>query len=203
MGLEILDLSNGNADDFPVDNLLSDYKDAATIVEPESTIKEEQTTVPEPPPYTDSEGRVPESVWRANPEKYFQRGSKKGLPRDKPFAKTSATYNTAATSSIPATMLINGALFLSVVNFVIPMIIITANNWLYPKEKMVLKDLKFTDSEKKEIDPLMDATLKQLNINGNPLVLLLIILTAGYAMKFIGKKVEFGVSSETDKEDKK
>ncbi len=120
-------------------------------------------------------------------KRYYQRGAKAGQLRP---GGVRATYNHNATSTIPATMLINGALFLSVINFIIPLTIVTINNWVSPKEKMTLKDLRLTNEEKKEIDPLMDATLKQLNIQGNPLILLMITLTAAYSMKFIGKKVD-------------
>ena len=48
----------------------------------------------------------------------------------------------------------------------------------------------------------MDATLKQLNINGNPLILLCITLTASYAGKFMSVKLGKEIESET-KEEKK
>ena len=133
-------------------------------------------------------------------KRFYQRGAKAGQLRP---GGVRATYNHNATSTIPATMLINGALFLSVINFIIPLTIVTINNWVSPREKMTLKDLRLTNEEKKEIDPLMDATLKQLNIQGNPLILLMITLTAAYSMKFIGKKVDIETENMEAKAEQK
>ena len=137
-------------------------------------------------PVTDTpEPENPDS-WLGNPA-YYQSGKKRGQLRKSPSLRGS--YNHAAETSIKGSLLINGALFLSIVNFIVPLLICTVNNWLNKKDKMTVKELQLDASEKKEIDPLMDATLKQLNITGNPLVLLSITLTAAYAMKFVNRKI--------------
>lgn len=135
--------------------------------------------------------------WKGDP-RYYQRGEKKGTLRDKPYIK--ANYNHAATTTIPGSMLINGALFLMFINFIIPLIIVTTNNWLSPKEKMSVKDIRLTKEECKDIDPLMDATLKQLNIQANPWILLMLSLTAAYATKFVNRKMEIGIENALPKE---
>jgi len=194
-------------DDFPASKMLEGYDQPAVIEEPtpvdDINVKvDPEKQEPTATDITDAEGRVPESVWRANPDKYFQRGAKKGLPRDKPatpMAKTSVSFNKEATTTIPGGVLINGAIFITFINFIIPYTIVTVNRWL-TKEKMNVKDLKLTGEERRDIDPLMDATLKQLNIMGNPLVLLGICLVATYSMKFANAKLGM---NEEPKEEKK
>jgi len=164
---------------------LSQYKDAKV------------ETVSEPPSQNATEDVPDSNNWKGDP-RFYQRGSKKGTLREKPYVK--ATYNHAASTSIPATMLINGALFLSVINFIIPLLICTVNNYMSPKEKVTVKDLQLSKEEKKEIDPLMDATLKQLNIQGNPLILLSITLVSAYAMKFVNFKLVSKSENEEEKD---
>lgn len=197
MAIEIEEFDSPEEQKAAVDNsdysdLLSGYKGAKV-----EEVKQEETAETETP-VQEAELPPPDSNnWKGD-NRFYQRGSKKGTLRDKPYIK--ATYNTAATQSIPASMLVNGALFLMVINFIIPGIIVSVNNWLSPKEKMTMKDLQLTKDEKKEIDPLMDATLKQLNIQANPLFLLILTLTFTYSNKFISKKFETpGDEKETKK----
>lgn len=207
MGLEI-DLSADEPKIPEVSNSfglnLGDYSEPKEVIAAPvetSPIAEQFTTIP-PIENGDSPSfaKATEGNWRGD-NRYYQSGKKAGQLRPDP--KIKATYNHNATSNIPATMLINGALFLSVINFIIPMIIVTVNNYLTPKEKMGVKDLQLTKEEKKEIDPLMDATLKQLNIQANPLILLCITLVSSYAMKFVQKKLDFGSEETETKEEKK
>ncbi len=141
----------------------------------------------------------PSSDWRNNPD-FYQTGKKAGQPRPN---RLNATYNRNASTTIPSSVLVNGAMFMGFINFVIPLIMVTANNWLSPKEKMEQKDLRLTNEDRKDIDPLMDATLKQLNIQGNPALLLAIALVGAYSMKFFNKKMAIGIEKDEPKKETK
>lgn len=186
------------------DFALEDYKEAmveAPQPETSETIVQNLGEESKPADEVNTEPAPDPNKWQGD-NRYYQTGKKAGQLRPKP--KVSASYNMNATTTIPATMLINGALFLTVVNIIFPLVIVAVNNWLSPKEKMTVKQMKLTKEEQKEIDPLMDATLKQLNIAGNPLVLLIITLTASYAGKFMAVKLSSEENEEeTKKEEKK
>lgn len=186
--------------DTDFESMLGEYKDAK-IEAPQpnqetsesivQNLGEPEKVVETPPDPT---------KWHGD-NRYYQTGKKAGELRPKP--KITASYNHNATTSIPATMLVNGAMFLMVINIIFPLVIVAVNNWLSPKEKMTVKDLKLTKEEVKEIDPLMDATLKQLNINGNPFILLCITLVASYAGKFMAIKLGDDKEEKETKTEKK
>lgn len=169
-----------------VNDILAGYKEAK-IEEP---IPQEHTSESIVQNLGEFNDVKPENTdnWQGD-NRYYQTGKKAGQLRPKP--RISAKYNHDATQSIPASQLVNGALFLAFINFIIPLAISGIHNWLNKKNKLAIKDLKLTNDEKKEIDPLMDATLKQLNINANPLILLIISLVGAYSVKYFNVTMMF------------
>lgn len=170
-----------------VNDILAGYKEAK-IEEP---IPQEHTNENIVQNLGEASENLPPAIgdnWKGD-NRYYQTGKKAGQLRPKP--RISAKYNHDATQSLPASQLINGALFLAFINFIIPLAISGIHNWLNKKNKLAIKDLKLTNDEKKEIDPLMDATLKQLNINANPLILLIISLVGAYSVKYFNVTMMF------------
>lgn len=181
-----------------VNDLLSGYKEAKIEepIEPEHNPENIVQNLGEsseglPPPDT--------NAWQGD-KRYYQTGKRAGQLRPN---RVTVKYNHDATTSIPASQLVNGALFLAFINFIIPLAISGVHNWFNKKNKLAIKDLKLTNDEKKEIDPLMDATLKQLNINANPLILLIISLVGAYSVKYFNVTMAFPEPETETKDGKK
>lgn len=77
--------------------------------------------------------------------------------------------------------LISGALFLTLVDLLLPFLIEVVNN-RFSKIKINSEDLKLTEKQKKEITPISDAVVKSLNIQGNPVWLMIIALGGIYGI---------------------
>lgn len=131
------------------------------------------------------------------PIEYFQRGAKRGQPKpyrpiyNNPHQQQPQTQFTVSTPP-PATMggsaVLNGAMFLVLVDLLFPMILEIANNWLDPKNKISARQLKLDDKQKKDIEPIADMVMKQVNINGNPTWLLIMALAGTYGLNFMALK---------------
>lgn len=80
--------------------------------------------------------------------------------------------------------LLTGAMFITLVDSVIPMIIGFANQ-KYGSTKIDIKKLKLSASQKKELGPVCDEVVKQWEVNADPTTILIISLVGIYGIKFM------------------
>ena len=81
--------------------------------------------------------------------------------------------------------LISGALFLTLIDVLIPLIIGLINDRMHPKEKLDINRLKLTPKQHEELKPMCNEVVKQLQITSNPVVLLIVSLIGIYGMNYV------------------
>lgn len=136
-------------------------------------------------PKKETEASVSQGSWEGNPE-YYQSGDKKGQKRNR---KIKATIDKNAVTSIPGSYIVTAAMFLMLVDTIIPMILVGLNNWV-TDTKIDLEDVRLKREIRKEIEPLGDATLKQLNLTGNPGLMLILAMSCHYSWNFMLARVK-------------
>jgi hypothetical protein len=125
------------------------------------------------------------------PIRYYQSGSKKGQPRPARQSpamtgaiKTGVHVNAPVQTVMQGSSILTGAMFITLIDLVFPMLIELGNN-LLTKQKISANDLKLTKVQKDELQPLADLVVKQINFTGNPIWLLALSLIGTYAMNFM------------------
>lgn len=116
----------------------------------------------------------------------YKTGPKAGQPR--PPRKVRIGYNQTNEISSISGEILTGALFLTLIDLVMPVLIIGLNN-RFSDQKMNAKDLKLSDKQKAELAPIADKVVKQLNINANPNMLLIVSMFGIYAANFVALKL--------------
>jgi len=106
-------------------------------------------------------------------QEYYKRGAKKGLP------KPAGSQSKPKPTTIVASSLITGSLFITMIDIILPMVFAGLNNWR-SKVKVDSDKMKMTQRQKDDLAPIGDAVVKELNINANPVALLLIGLGGIY-----------------------
>lgn len=170
--------------------LAAEYSEPAieeTAKEPEQPPVQNLGPIDQPEqvkPSVDENGRVSESVWRANPDKYYQRGSKKGLPREKPLIYTE--YKPSPNESELTGDLIGGAMFISMIDLFLPGLIVLINNFVVKDKKDLIKmeEMQLSKETMKRLEPVADASLRRLKLRGDPTVWLFITMMGCYAIRF-------------------
>ncbi len=173
--------------------LLAGYSEPAKSIEP---VIENNPTEPAPVQPSQTQPQVSEPVKSVDPNApygYYLRGKKKGLPRTTPYFSAKNNYQPPATvtpvnPTLNAT-LIDGGLFLTLINLVIPLAITLANNH-FSNDKVKPDQLKLTKDQIKDLDPICDAVMKQVSMTGNPMVLLLIGLFAAFGLNLMAAKLD-------------
>lgn len=85
---------------------------------------------------------------------------------------------------IGGSSIVSGALFLLLIDFIIPNIICLLNNKV-SKKKINPSLLKLLDEQKKELEPIADEVAKLINLKGNPMTILIASLAAIYLGNFM------------------
>ncbi len=167
----------------PVDDLdafLAGYKPASS-----------QMTVSEgakPPVITPSLSKPLE-----NTIQYYKTGKKAGQPKPNKTVQAPVTGNASspAVSSNPVAQsgtvnstLITGALFIMLVDLVLPMIIAFVNNQV-SKVQIEASSLGLDDKQKKDFEKLADEVVKQFNLQANPAVILAVSMGGIYMMNTV------------------
>lgn len=132
-----------------------------------------------------------------NPLDTYKSGKKAGQPR-KP--RVTATFTPDQNPGSLSGELLTGALFLTLVDLLFPIIICGINN-RFTKDKIKASDLSLTEKQKKEIAPIADRVLKQINVQANPTLLLFLSMVGIYGANFAVAKMMS--SKPSDKEEKK
>lgn len=132
-------------------------------------------------------------LFKDNPEgdsRYYQSGKKKGQLKKKyrsgEGAKISGTGYQTKSQTLGGSVL-TGAMFLTMVDLIIPLAIAGANNYL-SKDKIKPSDLKLQKSQINELAPLCDEVLKQWQISARPEYLLAISMVGIYGLNFFMAK---------------
>lgn len=157
-----------------LDDILSDYRQAATI---ESD--EEGNDIQE-------NGSNSDDIWteedRNNPALFYQSGKKAGQPRPKAIEIKRNNYQ-APNASIKGDI-ISGMMFITLVDTIFPLLLGFINS-RFDSKKINANDLKLSAKQKKELEPLCDEVMKAWNIEANPAVLLTISLVGIYGMNYV------------------
>lgn len=181
-----------------IDDFLSGYKGSMTVDNPpEGKPLGQQPT--SPPQQTNSNV----DPW-GNPIQYYRRGAKKGQP--KPFVAPTNNFGQPLPPKTPPIQpqqthtvggeLLTGALFLLLVDMLMPNLIALINNWV-SKDKVDAKHLKLTDSQKDELAPIADRVVKHINLDQHPIALYVLCTFAMYSMRLLAARME--IDLKTDK----
>ena len=183
---EVVTFTKPDADLQTPDDLakfLSDYTEPMQV-NPGAIPVQPQTAIPTGGPSVPS-GEIPhESVWKGNPN-YFQRGKKKGTlrPSPNPIAIGSNWNPSPAPQTITGDI-ISGALLITLIDLLIPLLIVALNNQ-FSKQKIKAELLQMNEKQKSTLAPVCDSVARQINLTGNPVVILLVSLVGIYGMNFL------------------
>jgi hypothetical protein len=199
--MDILNLSNkdANNDNSVID--LSEYKEAAEIPSP---VFEEKSPIVEmgiPPEIEhDNEPIKSGESWEGNPD-YFQSGSKKGQKRQRK-PRTKVEYTGQYAESEVSADIITGAMFISIIDLLIPMMFITINNY-FTGEKLKPSDMTLSAEQQRKLEPVADKAMSYIKLRGNPLILLGLTMLGLYSMQLVKAKMEYKVKLMNEKQDAK
>lgn len=180
-----------------LDDLMNQYNTPAKSLEPETPkLPENETTDKggETPPGISPNFVLPKNVTDSDaPFGRFVKGPKKGQPKPKP----GTAYKAPTVAAVPvdpnkATFtgtLIDGGLFLVMINLLFPMLIALGNNFFSDK-KIDPKKLKLADDQIKELKPVAEKVLAQMTVKGNPMVILVVGLVCAFGINFMAVKMD-------------
>jgi|GEM_PF-6611663 len=124
---------------------------------------------------------------------YYKTGKKAGQPkpnRAKPAYTAPVISSPVQQSSSVNGTLITGALFIMLIDLVMPALIAFINNQT-TKVQIKASMLGLDDKQKKDFEKLADEAVKQLNIQANPMILLSISMGGIYMMNvFLQRSLE-------------
>lgn len=112
------------------------------------------------------------------PQEFYKTGKKAGQPK-KPRVTVTPTQQQATLSG----EILTGALFITLVDLCLPMIIAGLNN-RFSKFKIKASDLYLSAKQKSELAPIADKVVKQFDFNANPNALLVISMLGIYGANF-------------------
>lgn len=163
-----------------IDAYLNSFKKPVVTEEPSPEAQKETPTI-------NLNERVSEDVAKANPDKYYTRGSKIGLPK-KP-QKTMQELNPPAKEMQISGSLIDGALFIMLVDLLFPLIITLVNNKV-SSDKIDVEDLQLTEKQKKDLEPIATEAMKSLSMKANPMMLMIVSFAGIYGINFMAAKTQ-------------
>jgi len=163
-----------------IDAYLNSFKKAATVTSDEQEQPKKHESVAIGP-----NERVPDHVAKANPDKYYTRGSKKGLPKN---SHTTMSQNNPPQKEMEISgSLIDGALFIMLIDLLFPLIITMVNNKV-SKDKIDVEDLQLTEKQKKDLEPIATEAMKSLSMRANPMMLMVLSFAGIYGINFMAAK---------------
>jgi hypothetical protein len=152
----------------PLQDFLGGYKDVSL----------QDSTVQQP---ASAGNTVAPNVTQQPSIEYYRTGKKAGQPR--PPKKNAVTVNKATEQTTLSGEILTGALFITMVDLILPMIISGINN-RFSKDKIKASDLYLSQKQKNELAPIADRVVKQFDFNGNPNILLLFSMVGIYGANF-------------------
>lgn len=193
--MEILNLRSETEETTDTLIDLSEYKEPVVIPGPEPI--QSSPIVEMGIPHDESD---PETSWRGNPD-YVQSGARAGQKRiRKP--RTKVEYTGAYEESTISADIVTGAMFISLVDLLMPMAFVTLNNYL-TGEKLKPSDLSLSAEQCRKLEPVADRAMSYIKLRGNPLIILGLTLMGLYSMQLVKAKMEYKVKQMNDKENEK
>lgn len=83
--------------------------------------------------------------------------------------------------------ILTGALFLTIIDMLLPMLIAIVNNYA-SKNKIKHEDLQLTREQQKQLEPIADEVMKEIEMNANPVAIMIIAMAGIYGMNFMAAK---------------
>ncbi len=171
-----------------LDDLMGQYQEPAKSLEPEKndTENSESSEQPKQEQTTDQN-----NTDTGAPYGRFVKGPKKGQPKPKPgsaYQKAAPVAVDPNKASFSGT-LIDGGLFLTMINLLFPMLIALGNNFFSDK-KIDPKKLKLADDQIKELKPVAEKVLQQISVKGNPMLILCIGMVCAFGINFMAVKMD-------------
>lgn len=126
---------------------------------------------------------------------YYKTGKKAGQPKPNrnkqpAYVPPTTTTNVQPVNNTVNGTLITGALFIMLIDLVMPALIAFINNQT-TKVQIKASTLGLDDKQKKDFEKLADEAVKQLNIQANPMILLSISMGGIYMMNvFLQRSLE-------------
>lgn len=189
---------------------LSEYKDAAELpASPDPSERGEKSPIVEmgipieKPVPEFQQAKTPETDqenWKNNPD-YFQSGPKQGQKRQRKPRTTMAYTGKYEESEISADV-ITGAMFLSVVDLLIPMLFITINNYI-TGENLKPGDMALSTEQLKKLETVADRAMSYIKLRGNPLIILGLTMLGLYSMTLVKAKMMYKVKMMNEKTEPK
>ncbi len=166
--------------DATIAGILSEYKTAEMTIDPPKVDAPAGDAAQGPPDLSD-------------PTKYFQSGKKKGQPKPGKGGRAANTMSAAGlgneggTMNVPVSDLLTGALFISMIDILLPLLIEVVNN-KFSKDKIKASDLTLTAEQQKRLSPIADELVKRLNLDLHPGLLLILGLAGIYGLNYAAIK---------------
>lgn len=162
---------------IPVDNI-----DVSDLLSQYSAPMQEETPEPEMDAYIESPpGMAGELAheWKGD-TRYYQRGQKAGQLRPNAIPRKEMTLGGD---------ILDGAMFITLVDTLVPMIIALANN-SFSKIKVDPDKMTLTDKQKKQLEPICEQVVKKLSLTADPTWLLIVALFSMYGIQFYSIRQE-------------
>lgn len=156
-----------------IEDFLKDYKEAPKQPESNNVFG---TNIP---------GNSQPVISPSNPAPFgvYKSGKNAGQPR--PAPKVRIGYNPSQEITSISGEILTGALFITLIDLIIPILLVgVGNRFSKPGSKIKVSDLQLTAAQKKELAPVADKVVKQLNINAKPELLLFLSLLGIYGANF-------------------
>ncbi len=117
-----------------------------------------------------------------------------GKPRKKPAKNSPPNVATASdlkdqeTAKIEAGILIDGAMFLLLINMLVPLVLSSLNNYL-AKDKIKPEQIELTKDQEKKFAPIVDKCMQGLMMTGDPKWVLFFGLATVFGMNYMMAKM--------------
>lgn len=180
-----------------VEDLMAQYSAPAVNKEPDPVATPNPTNAPNPPtPDPVASQPPPTSGDPSAPYGRYLTGKKAGQPKPPP---RQYKYNTPPPPPPPGAtpppasvsgMLIDGGLFLMLIDIALPLGICALSNNFTDGPKIKPEKLQLTEAQKRQLTPVVDRVMQSIQLTGNPMAVLFIGLITIYGMNFMNAKLE-------------
>lgn len=180
-------VSDSKSEMDEIDAIINNYKNAPPV-----SMQSEGPTTPQNPATSGPLPFITHDPSQAPKQEYYLRGAKKGQPKP-PKKGQAPPLNPAGQLSIAATTFITGAIFITMIDLLLPLLIAGVYNFLKMRKDptatpLDYEKMKMTTSQRSDLSVVGDAVVRELKISGSPSLLFLLGLAGVYFMNFILQK---------------
>jgi len=178
--------SNGTPVDSELEAILQGYKTAPPAPLGEQNKPDTNSPGVAPLPFLSHDSSLAPKV------EYYKTGKKAGQPKP-PKKGQAPPLNPAGQLSIQATTFITGAVFVTMIDMIIPLFMVGIYNFVQGRKKRDFKPLDYekvqmTPKQKSDLGMVADAVVRELKLSGSPSFLFFLGLAGVYFMNFILQK---------------